>query len=73
VDHRGLRPGDGRWAAHRGRLGDLYDRKRVLLAGLGGFLAASTAYALATGPAELIAARAVQGGAGAVMVPQVFG
>ena len=56
-----------------GRLGDLYGRKRVLLAGLGGFLVASVACALSTAPAELIAARVVQGAAGAMMVPQVFG
>jgi EmrB/QacA subfamily drug resistance transporter len=56
-----------------GRLGDLYGRKRVLLYGLSAFLLASAACAAATGPTELIAARAVQGGAGAIMVPQVFG
>ncbi len=56
-----------------GRLGDLYGRKRVLLAGLGAFLAASVACAFAVSPGELIAARVVQGAAGAVMVPQVFG
>jgi EmrB/QacA subfamily drug resistance transporter len=56
-----------------GRLGDLYGRKRVLLVGLGGFMVASAACALATDPTELIAARAIQGAAGAAMVPQVFG
>src|SRR5579862_8616445 len=56
-----------------GRLGDLYGRKRVLLSGLVVFLAASAACAVAGSPGELIAARAVQGGAGAMMVPQVFG
>jgi EmrB/QacA subfamily drug resistance transporter len=56
-----------------GRLGDLYGRKRVLLAGLGAFVAASAMCALAASPGELLAARAVQGAAGAVMVPQVFG
>jgi EmrB/QacA subfamily drug resistance transporter len=56
-----------------GRLGDLYGRKRVLLAGLGAFCIASAACAGATGPGELIAARVLQGAAGAVMVPQVFG
>src|SRR5579871_5553118 len=56
-----------------GRLGDLYGRKRVLLAGLTAFLGASAACALADSSGVLLAARAVQGGAGAVMVPQVFG
>lgn len=56
-----------------GRLGDEYGRKKVLLAGLGAFLAASAACAAAVSPGELIAARAAQGAAGAVMVPQVFG
>src|SRR5579884_813391 len=35
-----------------GRLGDLYGRKRVLLAGLGAFLVACVACALSTAPAE---------------------
>jgi MFS family permease len=56
-----------------GRLGDLYGRKRVLLAGMAGFIAASAACAAAATSGELIAARAVQGLAGAVMLPQVFG
>jgi MFS family permease len=56
-----------------GRLGDLYGRKRVLLAGMAGFIAASAACAAAVTPGELIAARSVQGLAGAVMLPQVFG
>jgi EmrB/QacA subfamily drug resistance transporter len=56
-----------------GRLGDLYGRKRVMLAGMAGFIAASAACAAAVTPGELIAARSVQGLAGAVMLPQVFG
>lgn len=56
-----------------GRLGDLYGRKRVMLAGMAGFIAASVACAAAVTPGELIAARSVQGLAGAVMLPQVFG
>jgi MFS family permease len=45
----------------------------VLLAGMAGFIAASAACAAAATSAELIGARAVQGLAGAVMLPQVFG
>jgi MFS family permease len=56
-----------------GRLGDLFGRKRMLLIGMTGFVAASAACAAAVTPGELIAARAVQGAAGAVMLPQVFG
>jgi EmrB/QacA subfamily drug resistance transporter len=56
-----------------GRLGDLYGRKRVMLAGMAGFIAASAACAVAATPGELIAARAVQGAAAAIMLPQVFG
>lgn len=56
-----------------GRLGDLYGRKRVLLIGMAGFIAASAACAAAATSGELIAARVVQGLAGAVMLPQVFG
>ena len=56
-----------------GRLGDLFGRRRVLLAGMAGFVAASAACAAAVTPGELIAARAAQGLLGAVMLPQVFG
>ena len=56
-----------------GRLGDLFGRKRMLLIGMAGFVAASAACAAAVTPGQLIAARAVQGAAGAVMLPQVFG
>jgi EmrB/QacA subfamily drug resistance transporter len=56
-----------------GRLGDMYGRRRMLLIGVTGFVAASTACALAWSPESLIAARAVQGLFAAVMVPQCFG
>src|SRR3954468_23631528 len=56
-----------------GRLGDLFGRKRMLLTGVAGFTLASVASAAAPGPEALIAFRIVQGGVGAVMVPQVFG
>ncbi|WP_211332497.1 MFS transporter [Nocardioides aurantiacus] len=56
-----------------GRIGDDYGRRRVFLASLAVFALASAACALATGPGVLIATRVVQGLAGGVMVPQVFG
>jgi EmrB/QacA subfamily drug resistance transporter len=52
-----------------GRAADLLGRRRVLMAGLGVFSAASLACALATGDGFLIGARAVQGIGAAVMVP----
>jgi len=56
-----------------GRLGDLFGRKRMVLAGIAGFTAASAACAVTATPGELIAARAAQGLLAAVMLPQVFG
>ncbi len=56
-----------------GRLGDVFGRRRVLLAGMGLFVAASAACAAASSAGELIAARAAQGAAAAIMLPQVFG
>ena len=56
-----------------GRLGDIFGRRRMLLAGMAGFVLASAACAAAQSAAELIGARAVQGLLGAVMLPQVFG
>jgi MFS family permease len=56
-----------------GRLGDLFGRRRMLLAGMTGFVVASLACAAAANPGELIAARAAQGLLGAIMLPQVFG
>ena len=55
------------------RLGDLFGRRRVLLAGIGGFVAASALCSLAPSPGALIAGRALQGAVAAVMVPQGFG
>jgi EmrB/QacA subfamily drug resistance transporter len=56
-----------------GRLGDIFGRRRVLLYGMGGFVAASMLCALAPSTQALIACRALQGAVGAVMIPQGFG
>jgi EmrB/QacA subfamily drug resistance transporter len=55
------------------RLGDALGRRRVLLIGIGSFVAASALCALAPSPDALIAARALQGAIAAIMVPQGFG
>jgi EmrB/QacA subfamily drug resistance transporter len=52
-----------------GRTADLYGRRRVLLAGIAGFIAFSLLAGLATSATWLIAARALQGLAGAFMAP----
>jgi EmrB/QacA subfamily drug resistance transporter len=56
----------GRWA-------DAFGRKRAFLLGLGIFVAASTACALAPSVGVLIAARVVQAGGGALMLPTSLG
>src|SRR5215472_8969167 len=55
------------------RLGDVFGRRRVLLAGIGGFVCASMLCALAPTAETLIAARTLQGAVAAMMVPQGFG
>jgi predicted MFS family arabinose efflux permease len=55
-----------------GRLGDIVGRKRVFIAGVLGFTLASLWCGLSGSPAMLIFARAAQGGAAAMMVPQVL-
>lgn len=55
-----------------GRLGDLLGRKRVFLVGLAGFVAASTAAAVAPNVEMLVAARLAQGMFGGVTSPQVL-
>jgi MFS family permease len=55
------------------RLGDLFGRRRVLLVGIGGFVAASVLCSVAPTPTALIGARALQGAVAAIMVPQGFG
>ena len=52
-----------------GSLGDHYGRRRIFLLGVGIFTLASVACALALTPQQLIAARAVQGIGGALLVP----
>lgn len=55
------------------RLGDIYGRRRLFLIGLTGFVAASAACALAPSTGVLLVARALQGGFGAILIPQGFG
>jgi EmrB/QacA subfamily drug resistance transporter len=52
-----------------GSAGDRFGRRRIFLIGLGGFVAASLACALAPGAGSLIVARLVQGVAAALLVP----
>ena len=52
-----------------GRAADLFGRRRILMAGLSVFTAASLACALASSEAFLIAGRAIQGLGAAIMVP----
>jgi EmrB/QacA subfamily drug resistance transporter len=56
-----------------GRLGDRYGKRRVFLIGIAGFTLASLACGLSTGPAMLVASRLVQGGFGALLIPQGIG
>ncbi|MEU7577117.1 MFS transporter [Streptomyces sp. NPDC041068] len=55
-----------------GRLGDLFGRKRVFIAGTVLFTLASLLCGIATGPEFLVTARALQGAGAAAMVPQVM-
>ena len=52
-----------------GSLGDHYGRRRIFLLGVTVFTVASVACALALTPGQLIAARAVQGVGGTLLVP----
>jgi MFS family permease len=54
------------------RLGDIFGRRRMFLLGLVGFTGFSAACAAAQGIGMLIAFRALQGGFGALMIPQGF-
>jgi EmrB/QacA subfamily drug resistance transporter len=53
-----------------GSLGDRYGRRRVFVLGAAIFAVASAWCALAPGPGQLVAARAVQGAGGALLVPE---
>ena len=55
-----------------GHLGDRYGRKPLFLTGVAAFAVASLASSIADSPSHLIAARAVQGVAAAVLMPQVL-
>lgn len=54
------------------RMGDRFGRRRLFIIGLAGFGAASLACGLAVDPGQLVAFRVIQGGAAALMVPQVL-
>ena len=55
-----------------GRLGDLYGRKRLFLLGVGGFTLCSALCGFAPNAVLLISFRVLQGGAAALMFPQVL-
>jgi EmrB/QacA subfamily drug resistance transporter len=55
-----------------GRIGDLYGPKRLFMVGLVVFTAASVLCGLAQTPAQLVAARALQGTGGALLTPQTL-
>ncbi len=55
-----------------GRLGDLYGRRRIFLAGVAGFTLTSLVCGIAGSPEVLLVGRIAQGAAAALMVPQVL-
>ena len=55
-----------------GRLGDVFGYRRLFLTGVTGFLLSSLLVGLAWNPGALVIARLLQGGAAALMVPQVL-
>src|SRR5215469_1701708 len=55
-----------------GRLGDLYGRKRLFLLGVGGFTLCSALCGVAPSAVLLVALRVLQGGAAALVFPQVL-
>lgn len=56
-----------------GRLGDRFGKRRMFLIGIAGFTLASLWCGLAINPVMLIAGRLVQGGFGALLIPQGIG
>ena len=56
-----------------GRLGDMYSRKRVFIAGLAGFAVSSAIGGAAVSFEMLVAARALQGAFGAILAPSALG
>ena len=54
------------------RLGDKYGTRRVFLLGLGGFTLASLTCAVSVSPVMIVTARGIQGGFGALLIPQGF-
>lgn len=55
-----------------GRMGDIYGYRRMLMIGMAGFVLASLGCGVAQEARQLIAARLLQGGAAALMLPQVM-
>ncbi|MGH3415196.1 MAG: MFS transporter [Actinocrinis sp.] len=55
-----------------GRLGDLFGRRRLFLAGIGLLVAASVLGGFSTGPAVLLTARTLQGLAAALAIPSAL-
>lgn len=55
-----------------GRLGDILGYKRAFLIGVAGFTLTSLLCGMAQTPGQLVAARLLQGGAAAIMLPQVM-
>ena len=56
-----------------GRLGDMYNRKRVLITGLIGFAVASATGGASVNFTMLVSARALQGAFGAILAPAALG
>ena len=56
-----------------GRLGDRYGRRRMFLIGIAGFTVASLLCGVSTDPTMLVASRFLQGGFGALLIPQGIG
>jgi EmrB/QacA subfamily drug resistance transporter len=59
--------------APAGRVADIVGQRRLFRLGLSGFVATSAASALAPSLAVLVAARALQGGSAALMIPAALG